>query len=550
MFFRGPSESKLRDALTASIVGAWSPVEAASGPKIAEALAHDLGASEVAIYALRADWWILLAAHATEFDAAANDDAGCPPRIRDRPELHLAHESPTPYPGALFVPLPVGDRLEHLLVVRKGPSTPKHAAALLDGVAPLCGRILEADRRLLETHAELDRRTRSASAQDTAVAAAVSVERLAEAILAQCARAVGYGGALVAEVRGEQVELRFSWSVPDTVHALPSLQGHLLEIDSFDGRAFVTVADADALAAQGIQAVLAVPIDDGPRHILVLVAADRPRAASEDDLATMEAYADQLGLVLQRESDFDRFATAYLETLRTTVAAIELSRPELRGHHARVTALADALAAEWGLDDEDRERIRVAASCHDVGLLGHADQGITAALEFQHPEVGQAMVSPLPDGPAIGRIIRQHHEAFDGFGFPDALSGDELSPAGQILALAEYVVERTTRSAIAAAESLPETAERIEAESGRRFGPPAAARARAHLRVLTETPMTGGGCVAAKGCPDDLNGRCPAARAETPCWTIPAAQRLCGRHGDGDCAGCYVYRTWGPSEGS
>ena len=104
-------------------------------------------------------------------------------------------------------------------------------------------------------------------------------------------------------------------------------------------------------------------------------------------------------------------------------------------------------------------------------FLGGADAVLSTALEFQHPELGAVMVSPLPGGDAIGKIIRQHHESFDGFGFPDALAGDAIEIESAILALAEFTVERTTASAIAEAESLAETAARLTSESGRRFPP-------------------------------------------------------------------------------
>ncbi|MEO0814849.1 MAG: HD domain-containing phosphohydrolase, partial [Myxococcota bacterium] len=255
--------------------------------------------------------------------------------------------------------------------------------------------------------------------------------------------------------------------------------------------------------------------------------------------------ANQLALVLSREKTFREFENAYRDTLHTTVDALELSRPELRGHHRRVADLACGIADSIGLRPESIRALEDAARVHDVGLLGGPDAMVNAALEFQHPELGAAMLSALPNGDTLARIVMEHHETFDGFGFPKNLSGDQISQEGAILGLAEFVVERTSANPVGGAESFQTAAQRLQEESGQRFSATLARSAHQHLLKIAEAPFLPGDCARIKGRPADACNGCPAASAKVPCWELEASGRRCGRHGDKDCEGCVVYQTWG-----
>lgn len=374
----------------------------------------------------------------------------------------------------------------------------------------------------------------------------MSLDRLLQALMAQCARAVGYDSAVIAG-RDEKGMLRsrLAWRLPSAAESRADYLERVLHIDEIAGEIIVTTAEASALADFDILSALAAPIA-GTRFVLALFATDQPKKSSHEDVLTLRAYAEQLRLVLSREEKFEAFSIAYRETLLTTVAAIELSRPELRGHHDRVTSLACALGEGMGFSDQSIEDLRRAGEVHDVGLLGGADAWVNTGLEFQHPELGAAMLLPLPGGERVGRIVQQHHESYDGYGFPNGLVGEEISPEGAVLGFAEFVIERTTASAVAGAESLHDAARRVGQEAGHRFSPEVAERGTALLGQHAAQAFSGGACVQRKSCPQDLCAQCEASSSLRPCWEIPAERRLCSRHGDLTCDGCFVWKTWGP----
>jgi putative nucleotidyltransferase with HDIG domain len=144
--------------------------------------------------------------------------------------------------------------------------------------------------------------------------------------------------------------------------------------------------------------------------------------------------------------------------LLTLVAALNHHDPLTRGHSERVRALSDLLAKQLHLDEEDREKVRWVALLHDIGKLRVPGEilrkpGKPTAEEWKvlktHPAEGVALIQgPIADW--LGdwtRAIGEHHEQFDGSGYPAGLSGTDISLAGRLVAVADvFDVITATRS--------------------------------------------------------------------------------------------------------
>ena len=137
---------------------------------------------------------------------------------------------------------------------------------------------------------------------------------------------------------------------------------------------------------------------------------------------------------------------AYMQTIETLRFVVETRDKETRGHSERVSALAAAIAEEMGLPDKDVERIRIAGLFHDIGKVGVPDAvllkpGKLTKEEFeeikQHPVGGEKILASYAPFKEMLPIVRQHHERYNGSGYPDGLIGDEISLGARITAVAD-----------------------------------------------------------------------------------------------------------------
>ncbi len=115
--------------------------------------------------------------------------------------------------------------------------------------------------------------------------------------------------------------------------------------------------------------------------------------------------------------------------------ALEAKDRYTRGHSQRVGDLAHAFALHLDLGQEMAERARIAGLLHDIGKIAVPEsllnkQGPLTRDEFlrviDHPAIGEEMVRPLLTLSSVLRMIRHHHERYDGRGYPDGLRGDDI----------------------------------------------------------------------------------------------------------------------------
>lgn len=133
-------------------------------------------------------------------------------------------------------------------------------------------------------------------------------------------------------------------------------------------------------------------------------------------------------------------------TLLALATAIEAKDPYTEGHVDRVAHYATSLAREVGLPLAEQQLVRKAAILHDVGKIGVSESilqkpGRLTKKEFDrvkiHPLVGERICQPLRQDGLILQVVRHHHERYDGRGYPDGLSGEEIPLAARIMAVVD-----------------------------------------------------------------------------------------------------------------
>lgn len=146
-----------------------------------------------------------------------------------------------------------------------------------------------------------------------------------------------------------------------------------------------------------------------------------------------------------------------MSSLLEMVAALSKHEPRTRGHTDRVRAYTDMLGEEMGLDAAERDKLRWAAMLHDIGKLSVPAEILNKAGRpteeewrtlVRHPLIGAEIVEELAGWLGDWRFAaRDHHERWDGKGYPRGLAGEEISLAGRIVAVADaYDVITSARS--------------------------------------------------------------------------------------------------------
>lgn len=136
---------------------------------------------------------------------------------------------------------------------------------------------------------------------------------------------------------------------------------------------------------------------------------------------------------------------SFITSIKVFSNLIELRERSLAGHSRRVADLARSLAKRMNLPDSEVNDIFVAALLHDIGKIGLPDKVLTRPfvtlvgedrdLVIRHPATGQAALMGLEQLHGAAKLIRAHHERWDGMGFPDGLSGLSIPMGARILAL-------------------------------------------------------------------------------------------------------------------
>jgi putative nucleotidyltransferase with HDIG domain len=158
-----------------------------------------------------------------------------------------------------------------------------------------------------------------------------------------------------------------------------------------------------------------------------------------------------------------------LQVVTAMAQAVELRDKYTGGHTQRVTNYALLLAAELGLAPPQKRFLQIGTPLHDIGKIGIDDAilrktGALNAIEDMamraHTVAGAAILETIPELQPILPIVRSHHERWDGTGYPDGLTGEQIPLLARIVAVADafdaMVSDRPYRYGVTTAEAFAE----------------------------------------------------------------------------------------------
>jgi putative nucleotidyltransferase with HDIG domain len=142
---------------------------------------------------------------------------------------------------------------------------------------------------------------------------------------------------------------------------------------------------------------------------------------------------------------FGQRTTPLQDTITALAFVIEAKDPYTRGHCEEVSWWAAKIALQVGLPETEIQDIKLAAIVHDIGKINVPEDvlhkpALLTAQEFEkmksHAAWGSKILETLKEK-GIARIVRHHHERYDGKGYPDRLQGEEIPLGARIVAVAE-----------------------------------------------------------------------------------------------------------------
>ena len=199
----------------------------------------------------------------------------------------------------------------------------------------------------------------------------------------------------------------------------------------------------------------------------------------------VELYHKNLELLVEERTSKLQYAyrvlkKSYLDSVKVLAEAIDAKDPYTRGHSDRVRKMSIKIATHLGFAEDQLENLEYGALLHDIGKIGIKDeilqkQGALTPEEYhyiqEHPLIGVKILEDVDYFRDKVRMIRHHHEHFDGSGYPDGLTGEAIPIEARIIAVPDAFDAMTSMRPHREAMSLEEVLSEMKRCRGKQFDP-------------------------------------------------------------------------------
>lgn len=189
-------------------------------------------------------------------------------------------------------------------------------------------------------------------------------------------------------------------------------------------------------------------------------------------------------LVEQRTAELDEaldsLENAYRSTLKALTAALETRDAETHGHSERVVTFSLRLGREYGLSEAEMKALEFGSLLHDIGKIGVPDAILRKPAKLtdeewvrmrEHPLHGQQILRGIKFLEGAARVVAQHHEKWDGSGYPLGLKGEEIDVCARIFSVADAFDAITSNRVYREGRSYEEAAQELAQWTNQQFDP-------------------------------------------------------------------------------
>jgi putative nucleotidyltransferase with HDIG domain len=202
-------------------------------------------------------------------------------------------------------------------------------------------------------------------------------------------------------------------------------------------------------------------------------------------ISAKQRYENQLEeLVVQRTAELDEalasVESAYRSTLQALTAALEARDSETHGHSERVVTFSLRLGREYGLSATQMKSLEFGSLLHDIGKIGVPDAILRKPAKLtdeewqrmrEHPVHGQQILRGIKFLEGAARVVAQHHEQWNGTGYPLGLKGEEIDICARIFSVADAFDAITSDRVYRKGRSYEAAVAELDEWAGRQFDP-------------------------------------------------------------------------------
>lgn len=219
---------------------------------------------------------------------------------------------------------------------------------------------------------------------------------------------------------------------------------------------------------------------DGTLEASIAVGLPHSPDLKEEKIRTVRQVANQVTIALSNARLLQELKQINWGTLIALARAVDAKSHWTSGHSQRVTKLALKIGETIGLASHDLHQLHRAALLHDIGKLGIPSSILDKPGKLtdeerkiiqNHPRMGARILEPIKAFKNIVPMVMQHHEMFNGKGYPDGISGKEICLGARILAVADCFDALISHRPYRAGKKLGTAIKIIREESGKQFDP-------------------------------------------------------------------------------
>ena len=188
----------------------------------------------------------------------------------------------------------------------------------------------------------------------------------------------------------------------------------------------------------------------------------------------------QRNLADEVEKKTMEYEELFIQVVESLATAIDAKDTYTNGHSVRVAEYSKEIAKRYGYNEEKQDAVFMMGLLHDVGKIGIPDSVINKparltdeefALIKTHPSVGARILSNIKKMPRLADGARWHHERYDGKGYPDGLSGEDIPEESRMIAVADAYDAMTSNRSYRRSLSQEVVRGEIEKGKGTQFDP-------------------------------------------------------------------------------